>query len=208
MSDELTFTEKSVLFILMAEAREIPNADLTNRYRTKLDLKSRDKLKRQGLIGVRKDGRFLNLELTDLGWKRCLEEFGSPVPPGAGAGGAALYAVLGVLGRYLERTNTQHADLFAPAATNELTVDEIERRVRAAYDQLARRPGALIRMADLRDALPDIQRSHLDRVLRDMSVARVARLVPESNQKTLTQRDRDAAVRSGNQDKHLFAVDS
>jgi len=39
-----------------------------------------------------------------------------------------------------------------------------------------------------------------------LSYARDVKIVPESNQKTLKQADRDAAVSIGNQDRHLIAI--
>src|SRR3954451_2106765 len=143
MAEDLTFTEKSVLMILMAEAREVPNVTLTNQYRVKLAAPSRDKLKRLGLISTRVESRRMYLELADAGWKRCLEEFGAQVPERAGAGGAALYAVLGRIKTFLDASNVSYVDFFAPTDGIEpdgpaqvavpVTPAELEIRIRNAY---------------------------------------------------------------------------
>jgi hypothetical protein len=50
----------------------------------------------------------------------------------------------------------------------------------------------------------DAPRHLVDDVLRELERRPDVNLVPESNQKTLTQQDRDAAVVIGGQDKHLL----
>ena len=89
----------------------------------------------------------LRLELTDLGWKQCTAEFGASVPVGvrAGAGGAALYAVLGVIKRHLDRTDLPYQDFFASAAPKQTapTPQEVEARIRTAYAGTGARAGGL-----------------------------------------------------------------
>ena len=74
--------------------------------------------------------------------------------------------------------------------------------VRAAYDQLAAEPGSLVMLSRLRGRFPNVPRDELDRILRDLEDQRIIHLEPESNQKALTQADRDAALRLGPQDVH------
>jgi hypothetical protein len=216
MADDLTFTEKSVLMILMAEAREVPNVVLANQYRVKLATTSRDKLKRLGLITTRLESRRMYLELSDAGWKRCMEEFGTEVPERAGAGGAALYAMLGRIKSYLDASNVAYDKFFAPTEEIEpsaptqaavpATPAEIERRIREAYAALVPRPGDWVGLAGLRTELGPIKRQDVDRALIALSRLPEVKIVPESNQKTLKQADRDAAVSIGNQDRHLIAI--
>src|SRR5690606_7836956 len=129
--------------------------------------------------------------------------------------------VLHGLHRYLERTGLRLEDLFAagttaagattgaPATTSstvttaasppatppgEHTTD-VEQRLRLAYCKLAARPGDRVSLTDLRPLLGTVPRDEVDAVLRSMSRARRAHLVPLANQKVLTQADREAAVR-------------
>ena len=141
MSDELTFTERSVLLILMAEARELPNSYLTNHYRVKFDKPIRENLERQNLINVRRDNRLVYMELSDLGAKRCMEEFGEMVPAGGGVGGAALYAMLDAIKRRLDHIDQPVQEFFVREAQPPAVVTPavIESRIRLIEDEEWRR---------------------------------------------------------------------
>ncbi|MGW3353271.1 hypothetical protein ACWDA3_59140 [Nonomuraea rubra] len=82
----------------------------------------------------------------------------------------------------------------------------IEAQIRAAYDLLARRPGAWVGLADVRE-LVDAPRDQVDDVLRRLERRPDVNMVPESNQKTLRPEDREAAINIGAQDKHLIWFD-
>lgn len=207
MSDKLTVKEKSVLVILMAEGREIPNTLLTQ-YRTELDKASRDKLERLGLATVRKENGRIYLDLTDQAWKEWVTWFDGEVPERSGAPAGALYALLGVVKRHLDRTNIPVSELFAPEERPApMPAAEIEARVRAAYASLTREGGGWVGLADLRERLGGIDRTEVDAVLVAMNRTRPVRIVPESNQKALTQRERDAAVIIGNQRRHTITIE-
>jgi hypothetical protein len=77
--------------------------------------------------------------------------------------------------------------------------------IRAAYDELASRPGAWVSIADLRDRL-DASRQEMDIALRQLEQERDVNIVPESNQKALTDRMREGAVVIGDQKKHMIAI--
>lgn len=94
------------------------------------------------------------------------------------------------------------ADVEAPMGTA-----DVETRVRTTYAELAREPGAWVRLSRLRPALADIPRSDLDDALARLRRAPDVSLIPEENQKTLTDEDRAAAVVVGNQDNHLLAIE-
>jgi hypothetical protein len=209
MADELSTVEKAVLLILMAEAREVANTVLTNTYRVELTVPSRDKLRRQRLIAVRTEKRRLYLELEEPGWKRCMQEFGSPVPAGAGSAGAALYAMLAAVKRFLDHSDTPYADFFAAQAPvlAALTGADVETRIREAYARAVRRPGDWAKLADLRRGIRGVAREDVDRALVLMNRRPDVTLVPESNQASLTADDRAAAIVIGNQDKHLISIE-
>lgn len=212
MAAEPTFAEKSILFILLAEAQEIPNALLKNRYQTELKSSGREKLKALGLIIVRTEDRRIYLTLADDGAKLCLAEFGGSPPGGAGSGaaGGALYAMLGAIKRYVDQKNVEFHEFFVPdpSPPRPRTQAEIKTLIREAYAALAREPGGLVDLADLRDRLDGLPRVDVDRALVALNRTKAVRIVPESDQKSLTQRDRDAAIVIGNQAKHLIAISS
>jgi hypothetical protein len=211
--DDLTPVQRSVLLILMAEAREVPNAELTNRWKLKLEKRRRDELEKADLITVRREGRFFFLEIADRGWSWCRTQGEGEVPDRAGHGGAAAYAILAGIQRFLNRSGPSLPEFFArpdelgaaPSA-QVLGSSDIEALVRKAYQELADGPGRWVKLSDLRGVLSGSPRADVDRVLVEMNRKPDVSIVPESNQKALTDEDRAAAVWIGNQEKHLVAI--
>jgi hypothetical protein len=202
----LSLPETAVLLALMAEAREISNPELKERYGFTLDGKERRHLNDEKLVDSHKRGRAFVHELTDRGWRWCSEELGADGPPArAGSAGGALYAVLAGLRRYLHRAELSLADIFGDDEQRRVPLD-VESRIRRAYHDLAEEPRAWVGLADLRSRLPDVARSDLDEALRQMNRLSDVNFIPESNQKALEARDREAAVSIGNQDKHLLSI--
>jgi hypothetical protein len=79
--------------------------------------------------------------------------------------------------------------------------------IRAAYHTLAAQPGAYVYIARIRDALGEAHnRWEVDAALVKLDQDPDVHLIPESNQKVLTDMERDLAVNIGNQDKHLIAI--
>jgi len=133
--DDLTPVQRSVLLILMAEAREIPNAYLTNDRKLKLDKNLRDGLEKRGLIEVRKEkSGHVHLELAERGWRWCRDQSWEEVPPSPSHGGSAAYTILAGLRRYLAGNPARTVpDLFARL---DAPLD-LEARIRKAYLELA-----------------------------------------------------------------------
>lgn len=94
------------------------------------------------------------------------------------------------------------------AASRTPSVEETETRIIDAFYQL-HRGGSWVSLTRLRDHLGErYPRDVVDAALRRLMRSRKIVLAPESNQKTLTRRDREAAINIGDQDKHLFTVDT
>jgi hypothetical protein len=210
MSDiELTLVQRYALLILMAEAREVSNAHLENVRGLALKKKEhRDPLLKAGLINVRQErpGRPVFMELTERGWARSIAEFGQPVPPRAGSAGAALYAILEKLGQFIKRSDIAAAEFFITPEEIEEIAPDLESLIRKAYGEMAPSPGAWVTLDKLRQALGTAPRNQVDAALIRLHQAPDVRLVPESNQKVLTDAVRAAAVSVGNQDKHAIAI--
>jgi hypothetical protein len=83
---------------------------------------------------------------------------------------------------------------------------DLESRIRSAYTKLAAAPGAWVSLTRLRPLLDDVPRQYVDEALILIERSPDVTLVPESNQKTLTQQDREAAVIIGGQNKHLLWI--
>ena len=201
--DELTGTKQAVLLVLMAEARPVRNPELAT-LGPELKKQDRDELVRRGLIEVTTENRAMVLELTDRGWATCAAIIGADVPPQSKGQGRALYTVLGALRRYFDREDLAPADVFV---TLDDAVD-VEAQVRDAYVKLAARAGGWVDLVRLRAELPEVSRRELDDALTQMQRKSDVSLIPEENQKTLTDEDHAAAVEVGGQARHLIAIGS
>uniref|UniRef100_UPI003F490728 hypothetical protein n=1 Tax=Streptosporangium sp. CA-235898 TaxID=3240073 RepID=UPI003F490728 len=88
-----------------------------------------------------------------------------------------------------------------------VTPEVVEARIRDAYAALAKKPGDWVNIRVLRDRLgADLSREQVDEVLTRMIRLPDVNLVGDANQKVLTLADRAAAVRIGEQDKHLISI--
>ncbi len=200
---DLTGTERSVLLVLMAESRPVPNPDLLA-LGPKLDKSGRDKLNELGLIeSDRIGGRFVH-ELTDRGWRLCHDILAAGPPPRSTGPAKTLYTVLGAIDRYLRCADLSLADLFGSDGQTPATAED---RIRHAYAGLAPRPGGWVSLTHLRSELADTPRDEVDAALHKLFRAADVSLIPEENQKVLTAADRDAAVVIGDENKHLIAIE-
>lgn len=196
---DLTGTERAVLLVLMAQSRPVPNPELIE-YGPKLDKPSRDKLNELKLIeSDRSTGRYVH-ELTDRGWRLSRDIITAGAPPRSTGPAKTLYTVLAGLERYLGTADLSLADIFG-APPEQSTAD----RIRAAYTALAPRPGAWVGLARLRAELPDP--TDIDTTLTELYRSGAVSLIPEENQKVLTDDDRAAALTIGGQAKHLMAIE-
>ncbi|MPZ82949.1 MAG: hypothetical protein GEV28_22145 [Actinophytocola sp.] len=189
------------MLALLGEARELSNPELYRLHGLRLDGKERRYLNDLGLVESRKVGRSFVHELTDRGWRWCADELTAGRPPRAGSLGNALYAVLAGLSRHLERAERGLADLFHPEEAG--TLDD---RIRAAYDELAKEPGDWISLTALRRDLNGASRTKVDEALRRLNQDPKVNLAPDDDQRSLTQADRDAALRIGGENNHLLSI--
>lgn len=198
----------------MMSVEEVSNTDLRDRYGFTIDKKVRDRLVGSGFIVARKSrelrGAFVH-ELTEAGWMRCREELAAEPPKGAQKGYRLLYGLAHNLDHYLATSRLVMADFFLPNGSAKVVeavqaVDP-EGEIRAAYDVLVSRPGAWVSLTRLRDALPHLSRDEVDEALLRLNLEPWAYLIPEANQKTLSEADREAAVHIGGEDKHLLSIE-
>jgi len=243
--NELKPEELRALFILMAEADEVSNSYLRQRYGGyALTGKPRERLNAMKLVESRKQGRsgFVHI-LTDRGWARAKAELEKDdLQLGTGGIAATCLAVLRGVQRYLKRTGLSASDVFvpdtvqvtpalasAPAAVPTpasaavelpqespvtppppampLPPEDVEKRIRAAYFELADEPGRHVPLIKLRAHLTDLPREDVDAALTRMNLLPDVFVVPQSNQKILTPEERAAAVRIGDQDKHQISIE-
>lgn len=196
--DRLTLNERCILFVLMAEARELTNAELYAVAGLKLDGRNRRHLNDLGLVASTMVSRAYVHELTDGGSVWCAEELSRERPARSGSAGGALYSVLAGLHRHLDDSGQTLADIFRP---------DVAGQVEAAYAELTRGKGSDLRLALLRERLGDVPRGEVDRALESLARRDGVHIRAESDQKTLTAADLEAALVLGGTPRHLLAIE-
>ncbi|GAA5060868.1 hypothetical protein [Nocardia callitridis] len=195
----LSATERYVLLVLMAEARELTNAELHALAGITLDGEHRRRLNELDLVASTKVGRAFVHELTDRGTVWCARELVHERPLRSGGAGGALYAVLGGLHRHLADSGNALADVFQP---------DVAREVENAYARLSRKKAVPIRLAVLREHLDDLPKSEFDRGIELLARRTDVHVRAEADQKTLTEQDRDAAIVLGGTPRHLLTIEA
>jgi hypothetical protein len=199
MPDErLTLSERCVLLVLMAEARELTNADLHAVAGLKLDGKYRKHLNDLGLVGSTMVGRAYVHELTDPGALWCAQELSGERPARSGPAGGALYAILRGLRRHLEDTGHTLPETFKA---------DVQSQVEAAYADITDGSGESIRLAVLRERLDGVPKGEVDRALELLARRADVHVRAESDQKTLTGQDIEAAVVLGGTPRHRLMIE-
>lgn len=217
--DELSGVEQAVLLVLMAEGRQVPNSEL-EKLGPALKKDYRDRLKSKKLIDVI-PGRPMKLELIGDGYDLCQKLMGTEPPPGVRGQNKALYTLMKGLRRYFDREDLQLSEVFPertgtepedanPAAPQSKSSSDrdLQSRVRSAYRKLTDEPGGLVSLVQLRAELADVPRRDLDAALVEFDHQRGITLIPQEDQKLLTDEDRAGAVRIGVKDNHLIAIEN
>jgi hypothetical protein len=207
--DDLTPTESAILVVLMSENRDIRNPDLEKDFGFAFKKPSREKLNGLDYVRTRTEGRVMVHRLGDAAWDRFQEplNFDGARPR---AFGAALGALLAAVRRDLERNSRSLAMAFAPELDEPAPRSPVEAdltdRIREVYAATASQPGAWVSIADIRRKLGDVSPAAVDSALRRLEQAADVNIVPESNQKALSEEDRAAGVTIGDQPKHFLAI--
>ncbi|GAA1665540.1 hypothetical protein GCM10009830_08900 [Glycomyces endophyticus] len=170
-------------------------------YEPKKDEK--DRLTEKGLISVRKVGRAQEWELTDPGWRAARELLAKPAPAKITHRTARiLWSIIQDFSAHMDRVGTELADVY-PEPAAETLADKII----AAYQELTGDSADWVPLLALRERLDDAAREEVDKVLAELHTLREIQLIPESNQKTLTDADRDAALWLGGEHRHLIGIE-
>ncbi|PKV79167.1 hypothetical protein [Nocardia fluminea] len=191
--------ELAVLLTLLAEARELTNAELFAVAGVTLDGTPRRRLNKLGLVDSTKVGRALVHELTEHGAQWCTEELARPRPDKSGSYGGALYAVLAGLHRYLENSGQLLTDVFVPDVA-----DQILRK----YTELTKGKPDQVRLAELRNRLPHIPPADFADAMVLLADRDGVHVRAEADRKTLTDDDHAAAVVLGGTARHLLTVEA
>lgn len=201
------------LVVLMAEAREVTNNELKELAGFALTGGDNTKLEKLGLVQTDRSHRPFSHQLTDKGW-RLMRELPTTTPPKQG--GSAIRSLLTLLAnvhRSLNRLQISHAEFFkqtaetTPAKAHAVTGSgDVEALIRAAYTDLPKATGGWVGLADLRERLGSVDRARVDEALRALARQDGVRIIPVANSKALQPRDRDAALRIGDEDSHALSI--
>ncbi|MFI8972013.1 hypothetical protein ACIGO9_03925 [Nocardia asteroides] len=189
--------ERAVLLVLMAEARELTNAELHAAAGVKLDGQYRRRLNGLGLVDSELVGRALVHALTEAGAQWCTRELTSPPPARSGSYGGALYAVLAGLQRHLDNTGQLLTDVFQPDVAGQIT---------RKYAELTKGEPDQVRLAELRTHLPHIPADDFTDAITKLADQDGVHVRAEADRKTLTEDDHAAAVVLGGTARHLLTV--
>jgi hypothetical protein len=203
-SDNLNAIESATLVVLMVEGRDLLNTELVKDFSITLSPAGRAKLERLGYIEVDKTTKPMTLRLKDAGAVRCKEPFDFR-SSGAKFNGVALTLLMTAVQRDLARTGRSLAMMFSPDPEPVAPAALLE-QIRVAYKELAPQAGEWVNLADIRDALATVDRDDLDAALRQLEQHSDVNIVPQANEKALSERTRRAAVIIGRQHKHFIAI--
>lgn len=223
----LTPTQSSVLFILLAESRELSTSEIRE-LGPALDKAGRDRLNSLGLIESRRGARRAYFHvLTDRGWAWCAAELHAGPPARANSFLRAMYTVLDGIGRYIDAEDLRLHEVFgrprlpstesdesagdSPAVDSPppATTPDADPRaqIAAAYHSRVPLPGGFVLVTHLRTDLPVLSPEVFDATMVAFQREPGVSLIPQEDQALLTPADRAAAVMVGTQPCHLFAIE-
>ena len=204
--DDLTVRQRAVLFALLGEARQVANPELEQLIGVRLDGAERRDLNDRRLVESTRAGRAFAHELSDSGWRWCAQELAA-APTGRGSSlERAHYRVFAVFARYLDAAGLSLADIVRPEAEAEAEAD-LTACIEAGYRSLAAGSGEFVSLRELRLRLPGRPRPDVDAALAALFTAQRINLIPQSNQRALSEADREAALRIGGECKHLISIE-
>ena len=213
--DDLTVRQRAVLFALLGEARQVANPELEQLIGVRLDGAERRDLNDRRLVESTRAGRAFAHELSDAGWRWCAQELAA-APTGRGSSlERAHYRVFAVFARYLDAAGLSLADIVRPEAEAEAEAKaeagtaeaDLTACIEAGYRSLALGSGDFVSLRELRRRLPGRSRPDVDAALAALFTAQRINLIPQSNQRALSDADREAALLIGGECKHLISIE-
>ena len=209
MADDLKPTDYAFLILLKVVDREISNPELDRLYGVRLTGEPYARLNGAGYVDSTKKGSTYWHKLPRKGEKALDQPWeiagnGTEAKEQTRANKEKLFwAALAAWHAYHLNGGARSRVVDAAPVTDGRGLDE---RIRSAYAELAAEPGAWVSLTRLRPLFSDVVRTELDKALGRLLDAPDVNLEPEPNQKTLTVKDRQAAVRIGGEDRHLLAI--
>lgn len=198
MPREYSNQERAALFELMLANRVMLNRELAKELKIKLGPTERDRLNEEGLLRSWKES-VIHHQITDEGIDWCMNKMvEGNVPAPSGPLARAETKMLRIFALYHQRRGT---------LLEVIRSGDLETLIRAAYLDLSVKPQDWVRLAKLRPRLNGADKVEVDEVLLRMVRTGAVHLAPDSNRKVLTDADHAAAVRIGDEDNHLVAIE-
>jgi hypothetical protein len=154
--------------------------------------------------------------LNRTGWARA-REIMTARPTVTGLAAQALFAVLAGVERALEASGQKPESFFCPSDADEPSIPAtatsataptiVQDLIRKAYRKLSTRPGAWVRLADVRDQLSGQDRIEVDNALKSLAVQPGVQIIPWDNRNALDARDRELALRFGGEENHAIRIE-
>jgi hypothetical protein len=185
----------------------------------------REALRQAGLITFDKRVRPFKLEVTDRGWRWAEEHLADALPDKTYGGAFVLRAWLTRLRAFMQARDIGLAEILAEQAERRFPSVESQRaaqptdvspfhdysglreRIRRAYLEVT--GGSFNRRAllrDIRERLPNVDRSDLDDALNRMQRDEDASLMRLDNSVEITDADRAAALYIGREPRHILWI--
>jgi hypothetical protein len=212
--------QRTAMLALMVAARDLNNNELTEMTGSSLTGQKTKRLVDDKLIETDTKARPQVHTLTDDGWAWCANALAQGPEGASGSAEKTLYTILAGVHRYLERTGLKPADVFVadpsappaakapkPKAATKAAKPSAESLIRSAYRLLCREPRGLVSLTELRPLVTGYTEKQVDAALVKMNLQPGVSIIPQSNQKVLTDADRAAMVRIGNEDRLLLRID-
>ncbi len=161
---------------------------------------------RAGLVETDKNRkRAITIEVTDKGWAWAAENLDAELPSRSTAAGPIMQAFLSHLKIFLKSRNIALAEIFMIEEAEGLAETcpslgdkEIKKLIRETYFSLTHgKSKQRVRLHQLRDSLPDIDRNLLDDTLLEMEREEDLVLYTLDNVREITAYDRAAALNTG-----------
>ncbi|GAA2260075.1 hypothetical protein GCM10009853_011370 [Glycomyces scopariae] len=169
--------------------------------------KMRNPLVEKGLITVDMSVLPYRYELTDAGWRAARPALAEPAQPGlSNLTARILWTVLRDVATHMGKTGIELADIYAEPDEADPAPGTLGERIVAAFYDLAGEEPDWVPLLSLRELLGDEDRAEVDKALTELHAAREIELIPESNQKTLTDADREAAIWLGGEHRNLIGI--
>lgn len=183
----------------------------------------REALKKAGIITAQKKGSAYWLEVTERGWAWAAEHLDNDLPSNSPAGTPILRQWLTRLKAYMRTTDVSLAEILRPKLSTGPGVtcvdkakllkqrydyDALRVRIRQAYLAVTgHQTNTRARLAQVREMLPDVDRTVLDDALKRMQLEQCALLYPLDNKREITDADRNAAIYFGDEPRHILWIE-